>query len=279
MYYKRAKENKDGSQRYTCSNDDCSASITVLNDEIVKINGKLVQMVDEEKVKTSHKNNHVSLSDQEIMKMEFKRTMKVRVRNENLPIQQLYQEEQTKIIRKVGDMEILAKAVPQYENISGGLYKEKAKVIPVIPDTIEEIVIKDDWAMCEDGKRSFLLFQDSSMIIFCSDVGLKILAKSTRWQCDGTFKVVPKGFKQLYGIHAYYKWQLYPCAFALLTGKDSKDYEQLIQHLKEGALRHRLVLKPKTLMIDFEAAFMKAFDYHFPDAVILGCYFHLGKWY
>lgn len=89
------------------------------------------------------------------------------------------------------------------------------------------------------------------------------------------FKSLQKGFNQLYNIHGQYKWDLYPCVFALLTGKDINDYKAFLRQLKEGALRHRLILKPEKLMIDFEAAFMKA--YHFPNAQIMGCFFHFGQ--
>ena len=76
------------------------------------------------------------------------------------------------------------------------------------------------------------------MIIFVSDIGIHILAKSERWNADGTFKVVPKskGFYQLYIIHAYYKHVLLPCLCALLSGKDTRDYKSLILKLKEAAL-------------------------------------------
>lgn len=84
-------------------------------------------------------------------------------------------------------------------------------------------------------------------------------------------------FKQLYNIHAYLKWQMHPCAFALLTGKYTNDYKTLISHLKGGALNYRLVLQPKHLMIDFELVSKNAFEYHFPNIQVRGCFFHVSQ--
>jgi hypothetical protein len=106
-------------------------------------------------------------------------------------------------------------------------------------------------------------------IMFVSDIGIQILSKAERWQAEGTFKVFPKpkGFYQLYIIHAYYKNVLLPCVHALLTGKDTIDYKSLILQLK-AALNFGAELKPKYIMIDFESSVMNAFQYHFPTITI-----------
>ncbi len=64
-----------------------------------------------------------------------------------------------------------------------------------------------------DGKRFLAYHQKLTndkdkppMLIFVSDIGIKILAKSSKWNGNGTFKVVTKpiGFYQLYIIHYKY---------------------------------------------------------------------------
>jgi hypothetical protein len=158
--------------------------------------------------------------------------------------------------------------------------------MPVIPETIEEINIIDEWSKCLDGSRFLAYHQKKSvdpnkpnMIIFTSDNCLKILSKSQKWQSDGTFQVVPrpKGFYQLYIVHGYYKVYLLPCVYALLTGKDENHYKSLIFQLKEAALNVGLELKPTYLMIDFEKSTMNAFKYHFPAIIIICCFFHLSQ--
>ena len=56
-------------------------------------------------------------------------------------------------------MKVVAEAVPQFYNIQAGLYKHKAKTIPPIPKSINDIELKDEWILCEDGTRRFLVYQ------------------------------------------------------------------------------------------------------------------------
>jgi hypothetical protein len=137
-----------------------------------------------------------------------------------------------------------------------------------------------------DGKRFLAYHQKLTndkdkppMLIFISDIGIKILAKSSKWNGDGTFKVVPKpiGFYQLYIIHAYYHCVLLPCMYALMTGKETQHYKSLLLQLKEAALNLGVELKPKYIMIDFERAVKNAFQYHFPLITIHTCMFHLSQ--
>ncbi len=130
----------------------------------------------------------------------------------------LYLEEQSKLIDKTGDMELVAKSTPQLINIQAGLYRHKNKFIPAIPKTIEDFNLEGKWCMCEDDTRKFVLNHGVEIIIFCSVNGLTILSESKRWHADGTFSCVPEGFYQLYVIHGLYKSNMIPCAF-ILPGK------------------------------------------------------------
>ena len=59
---------------------------------------------------------------------------------------------------------------------------DKSKRSPPIPKTVDDIVLKDEWTLCKDGNRRFLVQRDEqqkcSSIIFSSDIGLKILSES-----------------------------------------------------------------------------------------------------
>ena len=117
--------------------------------------------------------------------------------------------------------------------MKSGLYKNRAKVRPEIPESIDAIVLDGNWIICDDGRR-FLLHHSSDMIIFCSDYGLTLLSKSNQWQGDELFQV--HHFYQFYTIHGFLNNEMIPCAFSLLTGKSEIIYKQLIRELKEGAL-------------------------------------------
>lgn len=64
-----------------------------------------------------------------------------------------------------------------------------------------------------------------------------------------------------------------PLVYALLPNKTQETYERLFEALKQLEPR----LQPTTVMIDFEIAAKQAIASVFPQASIVGCYFHLGQ--
>ncbi|CAF4258632.1 unnamed protein product [Rotaria sp. Silwood2] len=76
---------------------------------------------------------------------------------------------------------------------------------------------------------------------------------------DGTFKVTPLIFSQLYTIHGVYRSNVFPLIFALLPDKQQQSYQRLIKEL-----RH---LCPawfsKSIMVDFEKGAINAFEEEF----------------
>ena len=170
--------------------------------------------------------------------------MKSRFENGNSKsVAELYKEEQSKLIEELGDMELVAKSLPQLTEISSGLYKHKSKFVPPVPKSIDKIKIEGEYEMCEDKVRKFVLFQSLQMIIFVSVIGLKILSACNRWHDDGTFSVVPDGFYQLYVMHGLYKSNMLPLlCFCVVNREIRKNiYKKLLAELKDGASRNSFV--------------------------------------
>lgn len=100
------------------------------------------------------------------------------------------------------------------------------------------------------------------------------LCRSDVWLADGTFKVVPSIYFQLYSIHFEFMNGFHPAAvYCLLTNKTRSAYDRLITELKN------LIpdATPRTILTDFESAAMGAFTHGYPGAVVTGCYFHLHQ--
>ncbi len=78
------------------------------------------------------------------------------------------------------------------------MYRARSKNIPNIPSSLDKVTIPPEW--CLNNNKRFLLshvVEDNvNLLIFCSDIGLELLSKSTRWHSDGTFKVAPSLFYQ-----------------------------------------------------------------------------------
>ena len=107
---------------------------------------------------------------------------------------QVYHEQQNLLIEQMGSVEVVSELLPQLSDLESGLIKHKRKFVPIIPTTIDQIEIIDEWKLCVDGKRFLAYHQKLSndkekppMLIFASDIGIKILSKSSKWNGDGTF--------------------------------------------------------------------------------------------
>ena len=64
---------------------------------------------------------------------------------------------------------------------------------------------------------------DHERIILCGDPEmLRVLEKSSFWLADGTFKITPKMFYQLYSIHVSVSGTAPACIYAFLPNKTEK---------------------------------------------------------
>jgi hypothetical protein len=74
------------------------------------------------------------------------------------------------------------------------------------------------------------------------------MASSERWHSDGTFDTAVNfrddRFQQFYIIQSWYKSQMIPCVYALLTHKTKETYRNMIADLKDGAAKLKLKLNP-----------------------------------
>lgn len=87
---------------------------------------------------------------------------------------------------------------------------------------------------------------------------------------DGTFKVVPEIFFQLFVIHASYREDVFPVSFVLLPGKSSQIYERMVNEI----LTLAPAWSPRRVMMDFEKASINVFNTKFPNIELSGCFFH-----
>ena len=69
---------------------------------------------------------------------------------------------------------------------------------------------------------------EQRIIIFCSDIQLKILGSTSKIGADGTFDICPELFEQFYIIMAWYKGVVLPAAFILLSGKKETTYKRML---------------------------------------------------
>jgi hypothetical protein len=78
---------------------------------------------------------------------------------------------------------------------------------------------------------TFVRIKEPDFILFAAQEDIHFLFSNQHWFADGTFRVTPEGFDQLYTIHSLYNGQVFPCIYALLHGRTETVYRRLIQHL------------------------------------------------
>ena len=91
---------------------------------------------------------------------------------------------------------------------------------------------------------------------------------------DGTFNVAPTLLAQVYSIHADYMNHSHPLVFGILTNKRRATYTAVLTEVRNLANN---MLRPETIITDFEMAAIQAIGDIFPYASRTGCFFHLSQ--
>ena len=96
------------------------------------------------------------------------------------------------------------------------------------------------YAKTKEGETQVWQFRDleegngeEMILVFATATNLYHLSKADGWYGDGTFKVCPKLFYQLYAIHAEVHGQILPLVFILLPSKSKKCYRFMWTKLNE----------------------------------------------
>ena len=97
------------------------------------------------------------------------------------------------------------------------------------------------------------------------------LRNVSTWMLDGTFKVVPSLFFQLYTIHAIRGSHVFPCVYVLLPNKATATYKRQFQILK-GAQND---LNSQICITDLERAAVNALCEEFHGVSVQVCFFSL----
>lgn len=118
-------------------------------------------------------------------------------------------------------------------------------------------------------------------MIFSTAANLTSLGQAQILILDGTFSSTPKGFRQVFTIHASVgndaARKFMPFVHMLLPDKAETTYKKALKLVKNAAAENGVTLDPRVVLTDFEKAEINAVKKVFPDAVQYGCFFHLTK--
>ena len=147
--------------------------------------------------------------------------------------------------------------------------RKNAETQPSMPNTRHFDVPSEftDFLLHDSGKEDnerFLIFGQRSLLELMESL-------DTLWLADGTFKLCPEIFFQLFTIHITINGYNPPCVYILLPNKTEKTYNRMLDAIKTLIPR----AEPTRIMLDFEKAAMNAFQKHYPTSSLSGCFFHL----
>ena len=111
---------------------------------------------------------------------------------------------------------------------------------------------------------------DHERIILCGDPEmLRVLEKSSFWLADGTFKITPKIFYQLYSIHVSVSGIVPGCIYAFLPNKTEKTYHRFLQALIDLAPN----CWPEKKFVRFWASCSSVLPKNIPRSTLIGLFF------
>ncbi|CAF4820499.1 unnamed protein product, partial [Rotaria sp. Silwood2] len=148
---------------------------------------------------------------------------------------------------------------PEFKHIKRNIQYQRAKNdLPEIPH--DKIFDRIPNKLAITKRNSQFLRYDSGpgydrLLIFSSAEQLQLLGSCEELLVDGTFKVTPTIFYQLYVMYVVYRHAVIPIIFAFLPNKTQQTYQRLINEL----LGLCPAWKPKFIMMDFDKAAANAF--------------------
>ena len=238
----------------------------------------------EKKVGVSQEDYDRLHSKTDALQIEIKESwsnMKVRLLREDKTAEKIFVEERERISQLSSySNESITKKLGPYSQHKTALYKYRFRKLGrnKLPKSIEQIVLAGDDLLTVKGEKFVIRVKSGNrMIVMASPLGLEILSKAVQWHVDGTFKSAAKFYHQLWIVHAWINQRMIPCAYALMSRRRAKDYNVVLQVLKNEARVRGLALKPQILMSDFETAEFNAFQDNFPGIKISGCLFHFAQ--
>ncbi|XP_031340835.1 uncharacterized protein LOC116168947 isoform X2 [Photinus pyralis] len=154
--------------------------------------------------------------------------------------------------------------------------RNELKRAPPNPQSVEELIIPDEYTIyhAEPGRNeNFLLFQETKdLLIFGRESWLAHLSSKT-WFVDGTFKIAPPLYAQVYVLMVKKHNGVHPVLYTLLPNKLRATYVRffnIIKNMQQNA-------NPDSIFCDYESAALLAMRECFPNVSVKGCFFHLAK--
>ena len=206
--------------------------------------------------------------------------MRKRAKEDILVIPQIYEQERPKMLTTDLGAADIAQHLKLFNGVCSQLYRQRRYLIPQTPAAARDIRFGDEWCTTTTGDN-FIIIDDITeggfrIIVFGTLANLQCLCSSSVIPMDGTFKVCPRLFYQVYVIHSHCYNTVFPERFCLLPGKQTT-YHRLFILLQSKCIDHQIALSSSTIIVDFEVAVHNVVRFVFSNSTLHGCLFHYGQ--
>ncbi|KRZ28238.1 hypothetical protein T4C_9253 [Trichinella pseudospiralis] len=145
-----------------------------------------------------------------------------------------------------------------------------AKRLPLMPSTFQELEISAHWRVTKSGRQFFMYNNVQNSVMKMYESWLNILSGTFK-NIEGTFKIVPEWYQQMFTIHSDLKEdELIPLIYCLTVRKDLPTYHEIFDNLMLKAAASGVVRRPHTVICDFETALIPAVQASFPASAESG---------
>ena len=239
--YTLNKRGSNGNQYWRCIDRGCPGRATLAEDDSI---------VGENNSHT-HPPNPLQVTVSKTIDV-----LKERASIEATPVPKIYNTTMV-ALSQIPSASAAASNVPTLPSLHSSMYRHRRKRLPPMPTTIDEVSFTGDWARTLGG-HPFLVQSIDNIHVLATDQNLEILSEVDEWYMDGTFKVSPRLFHQVYTIHAFKHDQQFPLAYCLLPGKSEEVYSKVFSIIAEAM--DNLQLQPQLARVtaDFELVVIQA---------------------
>lgn len=241
---------------WRCSIKSCKARL-VTDNEIKEV------------LRTLHEHQHSALSQQDIDLLKTQTAVKRKAGETTL-------ERPSKIIyREAAKTETLT--IQHCKRLSNVFYYTRLKRRPTLPSSREETMTALNNF---ESNICMNISSESGIVLFCTPQLLQHLCKADHVFADGTFKICPKFFLQVYSFHVWSNGQYCACSFFLLPDKKQSTYTKMLNILLEECSKVGATFNPSYLHLDLEQSMMNVCKSLCPTVTIKACQFHVAQaWY
>lgn len=180
-----------------------------------------------------------------------------------------------------GTSEAVQALAPVNRNLKQTVYRVRKKLSPHLPSPsdLAGLVIPEQFRFYKYNitqKEPYLLSDsgptEKRILIFGRQSWLRFLAQSPVCYGDGTFKLAPPMFHQVFVLMAKRQGGIFPIVYVLLPDKRQVTYKKMFDMIIELVPE----FQPMKFSCDFEMAVINAVKMCFPTVRIHGCFFHLA---